>query len=123
MKDEDNTSVNETYVMFPEWGGCIFWDTMEVGSGNDECIYRDENSGSDIKLNIPGLKKWSEFYDNHDDSQSFEEYWHEGWELAKLVRKQLPEHIDLFYMCYDPKQPDAIINYHYELPKIVVPKQ
>lgn len=123
MEDDDNTFINETYMMFPEWGGCIFWDTMGVGSGDDEIIYRDENKESDIKLDVPGLKKWSEYYDNHDDSQSFEEYWHEGWELAKLVRKQLPEHIDLFYMCYDPKQPDAIINYHCELPKIVVPKQ
>lgn len=123
MEDEDSTFVNEAYVMFPEWGGCIFWDTMGVGSGDDEHIYRDGNEGSDIKLDIPGLKKWSEFYENHDDSQSFEEYWREGRELAKFVRKQLPEHIDLFYMCYDPKQPDAIINYHCELPKIIVPKQ
>ena len=121
--EDDDTFVNETYMMFPEWGGCIFWDTMGVGSGDDEIIYRDGNEEPAIKLDIPGLKKWSEYYDNHDDSQSFEEYWREGWELAKLVRKQLPEHIDLFYMCYDPKQPDAIINYHCELPKIVVPKQ
>ena len=123
MEDDDNTFINETYMMFPEWGGCIFWDTMGVGSGDDEFIYRDGNEESDIKLDVPGLKKWSDFYDNHDDSQSFEEYWREGWELAKLVRKQLPEHIDLFYMCYDPKQPDTITDYHCELPKIVVPKQ
>lgn len=109
--------------MFPDWGGCIFWDTMGVGSGDAENIYLNDTDDSEIKLNIPGLEKWSEFYDNHDDSQTFEEYWLEGWELAKLVRRQLPDNIDLFYMCYNPKQPNAIMDYNSNLPRIIVPKQ
>lgn len=117
---ESETLVSETLVMFPDYGGCIFWDTMGMGIGDSDCICTDF---ADIELNVPGLEKWSEFYDNHDYSQSFEEYWNEGWELAKLVRKQLPENIDLFYMCYDPKQPDAKSCYYSILPKIIVPKQ
>lgn len=123
VADKANTFVNKTYVMFPDWGGCIFWDTMGVGSGNAENIYLNDTDDFKINLNIPGLKKWSEFYDNHDDSQTFEEYWLEGWELAKLVRRQLPDNIDLFYMCYDPKQPNAIMDYNSNLPRIIVPKQ
>lgn len=123
MADEDNTFVNETYVMFPDWGGCIFWDTMGVGSGGHEKIYRDYIDCADIKLDVLGLKKWSEYYDNHDDSQSFEEYWLEGWNLAKQVRRQLPDNIDLYYMCYDPKRPDEIIDYESGLPRLIVPKQ
>lgn len=115
-----NIPVNETIVMFPDYGGCIFWDTMGVGVGDaDEVCLETGN----FKLDVPGLDKWSEFYDNHDDSLSFEEYWRVGWELAKKVRKQLPDNIDLYYMCYDPKQPERIIDYEYWLPKIIVPSE
>ena len=114
-----NISVNETIVMFPDYGGCIFWDTMGVGVGDADEVCLETGT---FKLNVPGLDKWSEFYDNPDDSLSFEEYWRVGWELAKKVRKQLPDNIDLYYMCYDPKQPERIIDYECRLPRIIVPR-
>lgn len=119
VDDENETSVNETFVMFPEYGGCIFWDTMGFGTGDYDELYSDSGT---VKIDVPGLKKWSEFYDNHDDSQTFDEYWHEGWELAKQVRQQLPDNIDLYYMCFDPKQPHTIVDYNCTLPRILVPK-
>ncbi len=112
--------VNESFVLFPDWGGCIFWDTMGVGNGDFAELFTDFG---DIKLNVPGLEKWGDFYDNHDDSQTFEEWWLEGWELAKEIRRQLPDRIDLFYMCFDPKDPNKIIDYESGLPRIIVPKQ
>ncbi len=115
--NEHKTFVNETFVMFPEYGGTIFWDTMGVGSGDYNELYSDSGA---IKIDVPGLKKWSEFYDNHDNSQTFDEYWHEGWELAQKVRQQLPDNIDLYYMCFDPKQPHTIVSYNCMLPRILV---
>lgn len=112
--------VNESFVLFPDWGGCIFWDTMGGGNGDFAELFTDFG---DIKLNVPGLEKWGDFYDNHDDSQTFEEWWLEGWELAKEIRRQLPDRIDLFYMCFDPKDPNKIIDYESGLPRIIVPKQ
>ena len=117
-EDDCQTYVTESYVIFPEWGGCIFWDTMGVGSGE----YDELNSEvGDFKIDVPGLQKWSDFYDNHDDSQTYEEWWHEGWELAKEIRRQLPNNIDLYYMCFDPKQPDKLIDYSSGFPRIIVP--
>ena len=117
-EDAIQTYVTESYVIFPEWGGCIFWDTMGVGSGDYDELTSDSGY---FKFKIPGLQKWSDFYDNHDDSQTYEEWWHEGWELAKEIRRQLPNNIDLYYMCFDPKQPDKLIDYSSGFPRIIVP--
>lgn len=118
-EDGIQSYVNESFVMFPDWGGCIFWDTMGVGSGDfDELSTNNE----DFKLNVPGLQKWGDFYDNHDNSQTFEQWWQEGWKLVKEIRRQLPDRIDLYYMCFDPKSPDEIIDYHSWLPRIIVPR-
>lgn len=115
---EEAYHINETFVMFPDYGGCIFWDTMGVGSGDFDEILSDSGN---LKIDVQGLKKWSSFYDNHDDSQSFDDYWEEGWELAKLVRKQIPENIDLYYMCYDPNTPEKYVDYNCALPSVIVP--
>ena len=110
--------VNESFVLFPDWGGCIFWDSMGAGCGDFAELVTDYD---DIKLNVPGLEKWGDFYDNHDDSQTFEEWWQEGWELAKEIRRHLPDRIDIYYMCFDPKDPSKIIDYQSGLPRILVP--
>ena len=117
-EDGIRSYITESFVIFPEWGGCIFWDTMGVGSGD----YDELNSeAGDFKINVPGLRKWSDFYDKHDDGQTYEEWWHEGWELAKEIRRQLPNNIDLYYMCFDPKQPGKLVDYRSGLPRIIVP--
>lgn len=120
--DTQPTFVTESFVIFPDWGGCIFWDTMGVGCGDFEELETVTNDKS-FKLNVPGLQKWSDFYDNHDDSQTYEEWWQEGWILAKEIRRQLPDYIDLYYMCFDPKNPNKIKHYHCDLPKIIIPKE
>lgn len=111
--------INETFVMFPEYGGCIFWDTMGVGSGSYDELFAE---CGDIKINVPGLKEWSEFYDNPDDNILFDDYWRQGWQLALQVRGQLPDNIDLYYMCYDPSHPTDIVGYNCQLLKIIVPR-
>jgi len=116
-EDGIQSYVNESFVMFPDWGGCIFWDTMGVGSGDFDELSTDNGY---FKLNVPGLQKWCDFYDNHDNSQTFEQWWQEGWKLAKEIRRQLPDRIDLYYMCFDPKSPDEIIDYNSWLPRIIV---
>lgn len=116
-EDGIQSYVNESFVMFPDWGGCIFWDTMGVGSGDFDELSTDNG---DFKLNVPGLQKWGDFYDNHDNSQTFEQWWQEGWKLVKEIRRQLPDRIDLYYMCFDPKSPDEIIDYNSWLPRIIV---
>ncbi len=112
-------SVDETFVMFQDYGGCIFWDTMGVGSGDSRTLYSDFGT---FPLDIPGLGKWADYFDNPDPTMSFEDYWDMGWELAKQVRKILPENIDLFYMCYDPEKPEKKVNYNCVLPRLVVPR-
>lgn len=114
----NNHPIRESFVMFPEYGGCIFWDTMGVGSGDAKILHSDFG---EFYLDVPRLQKWSEFYDNPDTSQTFEEYWKEGWKLALEVRKQLPPYIDLFYMCFDPFKPNEYCDDHYKLSKILVP--
>ncbi len=118
LSEESKALVTETFVMFPDWGGCIFWDTMGVGSGGHDELYSD---CGDFKINVPGLRKWAGYFDNHDDSQTYEEWWLEGWTLAKEIRKQLPEDIDLYYMCFDPQQPGKLVDYNSALPRVVVP--
>ena len=118
-RDDDKVPlVDETFVMFPDYGGCIFWDTMGIGSGDYDCVYSDFG---DFKLNVPGLEKWSEFYDNPDPNQTYKEWWLEGWQLAKEVRKQMPDNIDIYYMCFDPKQPGRLLGYGCRLPRLIVP--
>lgn len=116
--NDERYHINESFVMFPDYGGCIFWDTMGGGSGDFDELLTDSGV---LKIDVPGLEKWSEFYDNHDNSQSYEDYWNEGWKLAKQVRKQLPENIDLYYMCYDPSRPNSAVGYNCRLPRIIVP--
>lgn len=118
MEDEPTTNVNETFVMFPDYGGCMFWDTMGAASGDYEVIYSDMG---DIKIDVPGLREWQARYESDNDSP-FDEYWMEGYKMAKMVRQQLPANIDLYFMCFDPQAPDKIIDYRSDCPRILIPK-
>lgn len=115
---DSHPEVNESFVMFPDYGCTIFWDTMGIGSGDDVHLLSDFG---EFVFNIPGLMKWAEHYDKHDSSQSFDEFWNDGWNLAKQIRKVLPENIELFYMCFDPKDPNKKCEYMSWRPRIIVP--
>lgn len=110
--------ITETYVIFPDYGDCMFWNTMGVGCGNHEDISLDEST---LPLKIKGLKEWYDKFDFDDPIEDFDEYWEEGWRLALLVRRFLPSHADLYYMSYDPSKPDEHRDYSCNYPKIIVP--
>ncbi len=117
--DPNKEPISETLVMFPDFGDCIFWDTMGIGCGD----YKEINAESgDIKLNVPDLKDWAEEMCNPKKDTCFEYLWEKGWQLALRVRDQLPDNIDLYYMCYDPAHPRSRIGYDCSLPKIIVPR-
>ena len=98
---------------------CCFWDTMGVGSGNEGGLSLD---CGDFDMDIPGLKEWIiKWCHPGRGKRSFAIWWKEGWQLAQEVRKRLPEHVDLYYMCFDPERPGEIIDYSSQLPKQIVP--
>lgn len=113
------SDVNECYIMFPDYSDCIFWNTSGVGCGDYDCLCADNG---DIQLNVPGLKEWSECYGSFSSKKSFDDFWNEGLRLALEVRKQLPNNIELFYMCFDPQEQDKPVDYNCWLPRIVVPR-
>lgn len=111
-------NITETYVIFPDYGDCMFWDTMGIGCGD----YHDLDTNLEtIQIEVDGLKEWYEIYDSLKPIKDFDEYWRAGWKLALQVRKLIPAHIDLYYMCYDPSKPDEYIDYNCRLPKLIVP--
>lgn len=111
--------INATLVMFPDYPGGVFSDTMGVCAGDYEEIYTDLGN---FKLDVPGLKEWAYDCDNPNCGKSFEFLWKRGWELALEVRKQLPDNIDLYYMCYNPRYPQNVCEYGCSLLKIIVPR-
>lgn len=112
--------VNETVVMWVDCG-CCFWDTMGIGSGDENGLYLDSGT---FDMNIPGLKEWIERWDVPDEKYpEFKDWWQEGWRIAKEVRKRLSANIDLYYMSYNPKSPEAQIDFDSRLPKNIVPFQ
>lgn len=110
--------VTESYVIFPDYGDCIFWDTMGIGCG--DYVDLETDSGM-IKLRVPGLREWYEEYFQPKSKEQFAEFWKKGWNFALKLRKLFPAHIDLFYMCYDPSNPDAVLDYNCKLTKVIVP--
>ena len=86
--------------MWAEWGGGLFWQGKCCGDANGFFI---ETGCKRIDLtDMPELREWYDEFDNRtpEDVWPKEEYnkWFErGWTLAKLVRKRLPDSVDLFY--------------------------
>ena len=119
LTDPNKEPINETFVMFPDCPGSLFFDTMGVCSGDEKGISSDFG---DIKLNVPGLREWVYEYDTVESHGCFDYYWEKGWELALRVRDQLPDNIDLYYMCYDPAHPYSKDDYNSSLPKVIVPR-
>ena len=98
----DVPAVKETVHMWAEWGDGLFWHQCGGCCGNAEkfCV---DNSENYIDLSdLPELRKW---YDEFDDSnpcvewekEVYNSWFRRGWELAKEVRRRLPETVDLYY--------------------------
>lgn len=64
--------------------------------------------------------KLSKYYGNYGNSQTCKECWMKGWKLALQARKQIPLHIELFYMFYNPSMPGKIVDYDSDLLRILV---
>jgi hypothetical protein len=119
-KFKQQPKINETIHMWAEWGGGLFWQGRCCGNAERFCI---ENGRTQITLeDIPEIREWYNEFDNStpEDKWPEEEYnrWFtKGWELAKLVKKKLPDNVDLFYqwktMVYSSK------NIQCEIPLIV----
>lgn len=106
--------------MWAEWGGGLFWQGGCCGNAEGFCI---ENGKTQITLeDIPEIREWYNEFDNRSPEEEWpeEEYnrWFtKGWEFAKLVKKKLPDNVDLFYqwkrMVYSSK------NIQRDIPLIV----
>lgn len=88
--------------MWAEWGDALFWSQQAGCCGNaDAFIVDTKNTEIDLS-DLPELREWY----NHFDSQipeaewpdeDYEQWYQEGWELAKKVRERMPPNVDLFY--------------------------
>ena len=87
----------------------IFWneDGSEMGTIDELTIYKDDKTR---KINLTtfcwhnDLIAWHKFYQenirdgyNNIDNTGWLKWWSKGWELAKEIRKLLPEDIELTY--------------------------
>ena len=87
----------------------IFWneDGSEMGTIDELTIYKDDKTQ---KINLTtfcwhnDLIAWHKFYQenirdgyNNIDNTGRLKWWSKGWELAKEIRKLLPEDIELTY--------------------------
>lgn len=118
--DEGAHCVTEPLVMYNDYGHAFIWNSRDACCNHeDECIYLDEK---DIKINVPGLLEWTDEYDSMEEIEDFDAFWDDGWTLAKKLRRQLPQTVDLYYMSFNPSNPHAKIDYTCRLPKIIVPR-
>lgn len=114
-------TIKETIHMWAEWGGGLFWQGKCCGNANGFFI---ETGSKRIDLtDMSELKEWYDEFDNQapEDNWPEEEYskWFEkGWVLAKLVRKRLPNNVDLFYQWQRIMVPSSM-EIHNEIPLIV----
>ena len=91
--------VNETVSMWVDCG-CCFWDTMGIGSGDESGLILDSGT---FKMDIPGLKEWIGEHENMELGPVAASWLKKGWNLAKEIRKRLPENVDLYYQNYERK--------------------
>lgn len=94
--------IRETVHMWAEWGDALFWHQRGGCSGNAERFHIDtENLTIDLS-DIPEIRTWYDEFDNRYPEESWpEEDYHSwlkrGWELAKQIRKRMPQTVDLLY--------------------------
>ena len=107
--------------MWAEWGGGLFW---QGGCCGDAEGFKIETENKQIVLtDIPEIGEWYNEFDKRtpEDKWPEEDYnrWFaQGWELAKLVRKRLPDNVDLFYQWKCTMVPLSV-EMHNEIPLIV----
>lgn len=97
---EKQEKVTEMIDMWAEWGEALFW-VNDGCCGDCEVIHTD--SGDIDLTGIKGLKEWYEEFNCSNPCEKWpaekkKEWNRRGFELAKAIRKILPDHIDL---CYD----------------------
>lgn len=98
----ETLAIKETVHMWAEWGDGLFWHQRGGCCGNAEkfCV---DNLEHYIELtDLPELRKWYDEFDDSNPCVKWEEdvynsWFLRGWELAKEVRKRLPETVDLYY--------------------------
>lgn len=114
-------AINDTVHMWAEWGGGLFW---QGGCCGDAEGFKIETENKQIVLtDIPEIEEWYNEFDKRppEDKWPEEDYnrWFaQGWELAKLVRKRLPDNVDLFYQWKSTMVPSSV-EMHNEIPLIV----
>lgn len=114
--------IKETIHMWAEWGDGLFWSHGRC-CGNAEG-FRIETDNTRIDLtDIPEIRVWYDEFDNSypEDQWPDEKYnvwFKKGWELAKLVRKRLPDSVDLFYQ-WDAHLLQCYIQGESDIPFIV----
>ena len=94
--------------------------------GHDGLWFGDEGGlfldSGEYDMDIPGFKEWNARWGDSDiKAPNYESWWQEGWRIVKEIRKRLPLSIDLYYMCFDPAEPDSHPDYKARLPKYIVP--
>lgn len=95
--------------MSPDHKRYLFFDNDSLGIGDEQEIEVENGNGEKrtIKLdNIPGLREWHEEYLQNLEKEGYDwNAWSQkGYELARLVAKQLPEDVALFYPYGDEVQ-------------------
>lgn len=93
--------IKEAIHMWTEWGDGLFWSNGLCCGNAEGFVVKTDNKRIDL-TDIPELRVWYDEFDNSyceekwsDDK--YQEWLKRGWELAQLVRKKLPDSIDLFY--------------------------
>lgn len=92
--------IKETIHMWAEWGGGLFWQGKCCGNANGFFIETDRK-----KIDLTDILELQEWYDEFDNrapedmwpEEEYNKWFEKGWTLAKLVRKRLPDSVDLFY--------------------------
>ena len=99
-KFKPTLEINDVIHMWAEWGGGLFWRGKCCGNA-DGIFVESEN----MRIDLTDLRELKEWYNEFDDStpedewpvEKYDKWFEKGWELAKVVRKRLPDNIDLHY--------------------------
>lgn len=90
--------------MWPDYGTAVFWDIDGANCGDCDCLFLADDTKIDLS-GISGLKEWFSEWDSESlyhtkgwGDLQWQEWWQRGFELAKQIKKLLPETVDFYYM-------------------------